>query len=423
MPASPRSNSGESNLRLNVWLINPYVNLPGEDWRAGRSSLLAYELSRRGHNVTLWTGNISHRSKTIRSTGAEDREVQPGYTVRILPSTMYRKNIGLGRLVYETVLAWRIWKQGLKTSPPDIVVAHDPPQVNGAAGYRLARHFKVPLIIDTVDLWPEFWIAALPKPLSKLGHIIFAPFFAVRLRNWKAASGYTTLAKPYMDVVQQAADPGQLKPFCVAYNGIDVKAFRESLDHPKQGLLPERKEGEFRAVFAGTLGPSYDLGAIITAAEISQNNGGRVRFVLAGDGPMRDFVEAKAAQMDNLLYLGKLPPNQLPELYSSCDVGLSAYSRFSNVEMPDKFYDYIAAGLPVVSSLTGEVQGVIEREHVGLQYEAGNGESLYSALCKLECQTELRLSMGKKGWNLAMEYDNDNQICHYADLVEKVAKG
>ena len=60
-----------------------------------------------------------------------------------------------------------------------------------------------------------------------------------------------------------------------------------------------------------------------------------------------------------VLYLGKLKPESLSYLYNKSDVGLSIYTEISNVEMPDKFYDYTAAGLPVINSLKKERLGNI----------------------------------------------------------------
>lgn len=62
------------------------------------------------------------------------------------------------------------------------------------------------------------------------------------------------------------------------------------------------------------------------------------------------------------MYLGKLKPESLSYLYNKSDVGLSIYTEISNVEMPDKFYDYTAAGLPVINSLKGEVGNIVKEK-------------------------------------------------------------
>lgn len=404
-----------------VWLLNPYVNLPGETWRLGRSSLLAYELAKRGHRVVLWTGNISHRSKNKRSEDWHEQIVNEGFCIRLVPSVEYKKNIGLRRLFYEEKFARQAFQKGLfEEGLPSIIVAHDPPQICGHYGVKWAKKFNVPLITDTVDLWPEHWVLLFPKKIRWVGRAIFWPFFAWRKRNWKYASGYTTLADRCLDLVHETADPLHKKPSCVAYNGIDVGELRDLMEGTSSVEFPVKKEGVFRAVFAGTLGPSYDLDPIIEAARIAESKNLPIEFCIAGDGPKRPKIEAAAKEIKNLIDLGKLSPPDLAVFYKSCDVGLCAYSDRSNVEMPDKFYDYTAAGLSVVNSLTGEVKDYIRTHEVGFQYTAGRGKEMFEQVYKLYSNPELQAKCKQNSFSVAYEFDNDRQISKYADLVENL---
>jgi glycosyltransferase involved in cell wall biosynthesis len=405
---------------LKVWLINPYVHIPGEAWREGRSSHLARELSARGHEVTLWTGNFSHHFKTFRCEGWQDIEVHPGYLIKLVPSSAYAKNISIGRLIYEGRFARRMFERASKDPKPDVIVAHDPPQVNGHFGLRLARKHGVPLVVDTVDLWPEFFVRAMPKPLRALAQIAAVPLFAWRKRNWRAANGYTSLARPYLDVVLDVADPERKKPSVVAYNGIDVAEFRSHLNGEQLENLPAKQPGEIRAVFAGTLGPSYDVPAMLGAARRAEKECPQLRLVIAGDGSFRPDVEARAKEGKNVLYAGKLAVDRLVRLYASCDIGLCAYGPFSNVEMPDKIYDYTAAGLAVVNSLVGEVRGFIEREKVGLNYRAGDADDLYKALSCLVENEQVMTEFKLRSWSVGEEFENAKQIAGLADMIEQV---
>jgi glycosyltransferase involved in cell wall biosynthesis len=406
---------------MKVWLINPYVHIPGEAWREGRSSHLARELSGRGHEVTLWTGNFSHHFKAFRTEGWSTVEVCPGYTIELVPSNAYQRNIGVGRLAYEYRFAKRMFARASQRSAPDIIVAHDPPQVNGHYGLKLARLQKVPLVIDTVDLWPEFFVRAMPRRARPIAEVAAQPLYAWRKRNWRRAQGYTSLAKPYLDVVHEVADPKRLKPSVVAYNGIDVAEFRSHLNGKTYDGLPKHRPDEVRAVFAGTLGPSYDIPAILEAAKRAKISSPNISFVIAGDGPYKSEVEATAKELGNLFYVGKLPVDKLVKLYSTCDVGLCAYGPFSNVEMPDKVYDYTAAGLAVVNSLKGEVREFIESEGFGSTYAAGDGADLLRHLTTLATYPEQLRVYKERSWAVGDRFDNGRQIAGLADMLEQVA--
>jgi glycosyltransferase involved in cell wall biosynthesis len=314
-----------------------------------------------------------------------------------------------------------MFERASQAPKPDVIVAHDPPQVNGHFGLRLARKHGVPLVVDTVDLWPEFFVRAMPKAIRPMAQIAALPLFAWRKRNWRAAAAYTSLARPYLDVVLDVADPERRKPAVVAYNGIDVAEFRSHLSGDELENLPPKQPNEIRAVFAGTLGPSYDVPAMLAAARRAEKECPQLRLVIAGDGPYRPDVEARAQEGKNVLYAGKLAVDRLVRLYASCDIGLCAYGPFSNVEMPDKIYDYTAAGLAVVNSLVGEVRGFIEREKIGLNYQAGDGDDLFLALSRLAEDDKAMADFKVRSWNVGEEFENAKQIAGLADMIEKVA--
>ena len=92
-----------------------------------------------------------------------------------------------------------------------------------------------------------------------------------------------------------------------------------------------------------------------------------IRLWIAGDGPLRMDVTAfiQANHPAQLVYLGKLKPQELAQFYTSCDIGICAYAPGSNVAMPDKAYDYMAAGLPIVNSLRGELENFLRERQMG----------------------------------------------------------
>jgi glycosyltransferase involved in cell wall biosynthesis len=89
--------------------------------------------------------------------------------------------------------------------------------------------------------------------------------------------------------------------------------------------------------------------------------------------------------------------------------------------MPDKLYDYMAAGLPVVNSLRGELEELIRSSQMGIQYEAGNPISLASALIWLKDHEKERISMSINSFSKAQEYDQSLQYTKFADFIESAA--
>lgn len=369
---------------LRVWLINPYGPLPKEGWREYSFITFGKTLAAAGHEVTWWTSGFSHHFKRHRADDWSDEQICPNFSVRLVPGPGYRRNIGFGRMWRDAVFARRTYERGKRSPAPDIILYAENPLTMGFAGYELARHHGCPVVYDQMDLWPELIVKSAPKSLRGLAHALFAPVYARRRRVFRNIDGAIALAEPYLDSILREIDPGMIPPNMIIYNGIDVNAFRCAMQKPLVEVLAAKMTGEgIKAVFAGSLGPSYDILNLIAVARRLHAEGSTVRIVIAGDGPLRPHVEAAARDLANLTYLGVVPPTQLPAVYAAADIGLSCYTAESNVEMPDKFYDYSAAGLAIVNSLGGEVARHIQQASAGLQYQAGDADSLYAALTAL----------------------------------------
>ncbi|ODP39097.1 glycosyltransferase family 4 protein [Sphingomonas turrisvirgatae] len=405
---------------LRIWLFNPYGPLPDEGWREYSYVTIGSALAEAGHDVTWWTSNFSHHFKTFRSEGWEDRQLPSGLTVRLVPTPGYRRNIGPGRFIRDGVFGWRAWRRAAELPPPDVILTSEPATMGGLAGPRLAKQTGAALIYDQMDLWPELMVQVLPRFLQPLGHLAFWPVYACRRAIFRRLDGAMALARPYLTSITDEIPADRQPPTLVVYNGIDVPAFRAVMKQPLPADLAARfdRPGP-KAIFAGSLGPSYDVGPMIEAARALRGSG--ITLYIAGDGPERSRVEEAAATSDTLVYLGKLAPDMLPRVYAQCDIGLSCYSASSNVEMCDKFYDYTAAGLIVVNSLGGEVRDWIERASLGLQYRAGDAASLASALETITTSPDKAAAWRAASWKIGTTFDKDVQHRPLAGWIEAIA--
>lgn len=408
---------------LRIWLFNPYGPLPDEGWRDYSYVMIGEALAAAGHEVVWWTSNFSHHFKTFRSEGWEDRRLPAGLTVRLVPTPGYRRNIGPGRLIRDAVFGRRAYRRALDLPPPDVIVTSEPATMSGYAGVRLATRTGAALIYDQMDLWPELMVQALPRPLHPIGHALLWPVYRYRRAMFRRLDGAMALARPYLASVTDEIPADRPVPTLVVYNGIDVPAFRAAMQAPLPDALARMLDrAGLKAIFAGSLGPSYDVDAMIDAATSLAASGSDATILVAGDGPGRGRVEAAAARCPNLVYLGKLPPDVLPGVYARCDVGLACYSAQSNVEMCDKFYDYTAAGLVVVNSLRGEVRDWIEEAGIGLQYDPGSAASLTAALARITAEPTQAAAWKAASWDIGMRFDRTVQHARLPDWVKMVTQ-
>ncbi|MCS7459895.1 glycosyltransferase family 4 protein [Paenibacillus doosanensis] len=407
-----------------IWLVNPYGPIEGENWRDYSFNQFGKYLSENGYKVVWWTSNFAHHFKKFRSTGWKDIQVNNNYTIRLVPTTSYKKNMSFGRFIKDIVFAYNAYQGFCKHNKPDIIISADTPLTMSYPSFSFAKKNNVPIIYDQMDLWPEFIENAVGKKLGNFLHALFYPIYSSRRRNYNKLDGVVALGKNYLKKTFEISASLQSKPHALIYNGIDVEGFRSKMLNEVDvvGLPKTKSPNEVWCIFAGTLGPSYDIQAILECAnklDKDEEYKQIFKFVIAGSGPLEEVVKENSLRVNNLYYVGKLLPEQLIPIYNLCDIGLAAYSEMSNVDMPDKFYDYTAAGLAIINSLNGEIQEYIDKYMVGAMYTPGQFESLTAAILKTVEKNVLE-QMKNNSYKLAKSFDKKVQSNKLVEVIKKV---
>lgn len=391
---------------MEIWLINPYGPIPGEGWRDYRFTLAARALVKRGHTVKWWTAAFAHQTKTFRSRQWASRAAGERFTIELVPTPSYSRNIGLARLWFEFVFARRFAHHAKNLTRPDAIIAADPPQFCGAAGRRLARHFAVPLVIDCLDLWPELFVSAAPPVVRPFVRIAAAPLFGLRRRNIEAADLVVAVAETYRHAVTRgSATPSMTIPI-----GVDV----QSLAVPSSDVSRDR----VRVVYAGSLGEAYDLETVVEAAALMRDE--PIEFVIAGRGPADERLRSAVGRSDlhNVTFAGKVSVEELPQFYATADLAVAPYASGSTVALPVKLFDYLAAGLPVITSVRAEALDVLQESGAGVAYKAGDARSLADVLRALLADRDRRTRMVQAARSAASRFDSAVLYERYADAVE-----
>lgn len=405
---------------MNIWLINPYGPIPTEDWREYRFAMMGRVLAENGHNVVWWTSNFSHHFKEFRTDIGSEIEVNSKFRVKLIPTTGYKKNIGLGRIFRDWVFAYRMYMKGAETTGPDLILYAESPLCLGFAGPALAKYHNCALVYDQGDLWPELMVQSAPKFIRAILEFSLKPVYFIRRKVFKNLDGILALAQPYFDAALEVESSLKSKAQEIIYNGIDVADFRNKME--KEGALNMdwlSIKDTVKVIFAGSLGPSYDIQTIIMLAKIIDQKKLKITILIAGDGPLRHAVEEAARQYSCIQYFGKLSPADLCTLYTGCDIGLAAYGPYSNVEMPDKFYDYTAAGLGIICSLKGEVLRKISQLNLGSAYLAGNSYSLLDAIITLTDNPETLSRIKQNSFDCANEFSSVSQTAKLEPFIQQ----
>jgi glycosyltransferase involved in cell wall biosynthesis len=128
-------------------------------------------------------------------------------------------------------------------------------------------------------------------------------------------------------------------------------------------------KGRKICVYAGNMGVAQNMNILIDLAEYLNNNKD-IGFVFVGRGSEFDKLQisAKSKELRNILFFDEIDSNEIPELYSQCDIGLITLdSKHKTHNIPGKFISYLQAGLPVIASVNAnnDIVGLINYSKVG----------------------------------------------------------
>lgn len=410
---------------MNVWVIQDGEPIPGIDKgaREWRSGILCKTLVASGHEVFWWASTFDHANKRFRFTGPRSLLLDTGLRLRLLHGPGYLRNKSPLRFRHQRVLARHFFFEADRITRPDVIYVSLPTLEFVQKSIAYGQKNAVPVIVDVRDLWPDLYLTMVP--------ISFRPFFRVLLRHeyskakksLKLASGIVAVSEIYLRWAIGLAQRPQNScdaVFPLGYKSPDivkneVKARKDSL-MKGLGIKPEK----CNVCFVGSFGASYDLETVVEAAKILHKHadGEKIQIILAGAGDQEAALRRRADGLPNIVFTGWLDQVSISTVLAYSSAGLVAYKENALQSLPNKPFEYMAAGLPILSSLHGELEDLIKDEAIGLQYQAGDVGSLAIQLVWLSEHPEERKEMGKRSRKLFEErYDAD---LIYPSLVKHI---
>lgn len=388
---------------MNVWIVNPFDNLPLEGYRPMRFWLMSEAFRKAGHNVVYWTGDFSHANKKKRVLNSD---VEAPFDIEILETEPYFKNVSLRRIKSHRKLAktfLKVAREAIRDGrrkTPDLIIASSPPLGLVDASHTIASETGAKVIVDIMDAWPETFERVVPR-------FLLWPLRRLARRNYLRAAAITTVADNYVELARSYGFSKDIRRF---YHGI-TKGDSPRSPHTSTGTVP------LRIVYAGNMGRSYDLA---TAVEAVGELGALATLDIAGKGEqeasLKALVEKKGIK--GVRFHGYLSEAELEELLNDSDIGLVPMDPSSCVGIPYKLADYAKSSLAVVSSLGGESARLLNEYGAGVSYSFGNSPSLVNAVKSiLPRLDEMRRASSKM---LDEQFDSCRIYDSYVDFAAHV---
>jgi glycosyltransferase involved in cell wall biosynthesis len=387
-----------------------------------RAYSIARRLVERGHEVTM----VARDPRWL----AVDATAPPGLLAR--RERVHGIDVIWMRIPYEQRFSkWqRLLSYGAYTFAataaslglrrPDVVYASSTPLTSGIPGAFASRLRGVPFVFELQDLWP-----AAPAALGYLTNRLELAAAESLERALYARSDRLVVCSEAVvtALVRRGIPPEKL---LLVPNFSETDLFRpDQRDATFRGA--HGLEGKFLAVYSGAMGATNGVYQLADAAAALKRRGDdRVTIVLVGDGNERPALEQRVAaeRLDNVLFLAPQPREAMPGLVGACDVTVTVFAPHPALALnsPNKFFDSLAAGKPVVVNLDGWLRRLVEEHEAGVYVPAGDAEALAGALMSLAGEPERVREMGKNARDLAVrEFSRDLLADRLAEDLERLA--
>jgi glycosyltransferase involved in cell wall biosynthesis len=361
-----------------IWIINHYAGsrVHGMEYR---HYYLAQQFKRMGHRPVI-IGAAFHHLLTKRPD-KETAEVD-GIPYVWIKTRPYEKN-DARRVINMIEFSMRLALRSLDQLPrPEVVIASSPHPFVAINGRRFARKYGAKFIFEVRDLWPL-------TLLEVGGHSPQHPFVRMMARAERLGyekCDYTVSllggAKEYM-VAHGLED----RKFVYIPNGIEPEAARENVeDLPEEhsrAIQELKQQGRLIILYSGTHGPANALGNVIEAAALLQDES-HIHFLLVGQGPEKEALQQRVAQagLKNVTFLPPVARAQMPALTRAADagyIGLQKQDLFQYGVSPNKLFEYMSAGLPILFAIDTAFDEVAEAK-CGFSIPAEDPPALADAL-------------------------------------------
>ena len=304
------------------------------------------ELTRLGLTVVVISGSYSHLfARQPAATGAYTLEDLDGLTYCWVRVPRYERAMSLGRVLSMFVFMARLYRLPARRLPaPDAIVVSSPSLFPVLPAGRWARRRRIPLVFEVRDLWP--------LTLQELGGLPrWHPLVAVM--RWFEGRAYA-IADRVVSVLPAAGahlEARGMAPSKLAIipNGVSADALLEPVTAAPEVVRAEAARSPFTVGFVGTLGVANALEALIGAARLLA--GEDIRFVLVGQGPEAERLQALAADLPNVAFVGAVPKPDVPatlRVFDACYVGYHRSPLYRFGISPNKVFDYMAASRPII---------------------------------------------------------------------------
>lgn len=406
---------------MKIWVIAVGEVLPIDDASARlfRTGMQVQYLEKRGHDITWFTSSFDHFNKINRTIDEPVYHWLPNAEIHFLKALGYKKNVSVKRILDHKVIDYHFSKIIETLECPDVILCSFPTIELTLTAVKYANKNKIPIVVDVRDLWPDIFVDVLPKWLKPFGRFLLIGWFSSVRYIFSNCTAVVGVSKGYLDWGLKYATRLQCEHDRVFYLAYPEKVVVNEGDVNYLLKNSGVDSNKTIVVFVGSFGQTYDLSVVISGIKkIEPEILETLQFVFCGEGENSQRWREEAAGVEQIIFTGWVNADFIGKLLSVANVGLAAYKSGAPQGIPNKIIEYMSAGLPILSSLTGETEELLEVSAVGLTYNAQDSEN-FTQMLKLMLYHEAMAKMSENSKALFVRLFRAESVYNeFADYLE-----
>ena len=381
----------------------------------------ARHMQARGHQVRVIAGRLSYLTGASADPRRGAVKTVDELGVQIIRCASYGgwHTSFLHRIVNFVSFMWTSFWSALRIKQVDLVWGTTPPIFQALTAFWIASIKRVPFVLEVRDLWPYFAV--------EVG--VLTNRLLIWLSEWLERFLYrraTIVVVNSPGFVDHVRSKGADKVFVVP-NGADPEMISAGAEHAGLRNQIGLDENVFVVIYAGAHGMSNDLGVVLKAAdELSGDD--QFAFVFIGAGKDKPKLQAQAEDigLENVYFLPPVPKDDIAGYLVEGDMGLAVLKDIPAYKLtyPNKVFDYMAAGLPVLCMIDGVIREVVEQAGAGVFVQPGDAGALAEKVSLWQPKRSELREMGKRGREYVMKYfDRESLADRMLSLMQSTLGG
>ena len=383
-----------------------------------RAEKICLALTGAGHEVHV----VAHNKP-----GRAEREQLPEGTVHRMPRLSWlpaRINAMTGFPAFFNPRWIAHLRRVVRSTRADAIIVRDLPLALTA--HWCGKRFGIPVLLDMAENYPamtqDTWDAGRQRAIDHL------------VRNPRLVAAVERKVLPLMDAVLTVVEESatRVKQLGVRQERVFVvsntppAARAEESDEPHVVPHADHADQRLKLVYLGLLEIPRGVGELIDAVAMLRARGVPVHATIIGDGRdaaiFREQAKTRGLGSDVFEFTGYVARDEALRLVSRADIGIVPHHATAlwNSTIPNKLFDYMAAGLPVVTSSAVPAARIVRESGAGEVFRAGDAASLTESIRALE-SVDARTERGEAGRRAVRErYNWERDTSELLTALEQV---